>query len=119
MVDKLTYCLCIGLKIRRTNPQSFSSAGISAAFDQEKRKVHRAHVRIARVHQSHPLRRHMTVYCKAIFKILIMAGNSEKSPRRSDSHKQGKTQPISDDTENMEVCPYCGVILAKTASQKG
>jgi ssDNA-binding Zn-finger/Zn-ribbon topoisomerase 1 len=32
---------------------------------------------------------------------------------------QGKTQPISDDTEKIEICPDCGGALVKRQAKKG
>jgi len=52
---------------------------------------------------------------------LFMAGKSEINPRRSvsNSNDQGKTQPISEDTETMEICPDCGGALVKRQAKKG
>jgi len=53
--------------------------------------------------------------------LLFMAAKSETNPRRSvsDSNDQGKTQPISDDTETIEICPDCGGALVRRQAQKG
>lgn len=51
----------------------------------------------------------------------FMAGKSETNPARSasDSNGQGKTQPISDDTETIELCPDCGAALVKRQAKNG
>jgi hypothetical protein len=52
---------------------------------------------------------------------LFMSGNAEANPHRSvfNSDEQGKTQPISDDTETIEICPDCGGALVKRQAIKG
>ena len=51
----------------------------------------------------------------------FMSGNAEADPHRSvlNSDEPGKTQPISDDTETIEICPDCGGALVKRQAKKG
>ena len=51
----------------------------------------------------------------------FMAGKPETTSRPilSNSNEQGKTQPISDDTEAIEICPDCGGALVKRQAKKG
>lgn len=53
--------------------------------------------------------------------LLSMAGKSEANPPRSaaEPNDQGKTQPVSDDTETIEICPDCGGKLVKRQAKKG
>jgi predicted RNA-binding Zn-ribbon protein involved in translation (DUF1610 family) len=53
--------------------------------------------------------------------LLFMAGKSETNPARSasDSNGHGKTQPLSDDTETIELCPDCGAALVKRQAKNG
>jgi very-short-patch-repair endonuclease len=52
---------------------------------------------------------------------LFMTEKSETNPHRSvsDSNDQGKTQPVSDDTETIEFCPDCGAPLVKRQAKNG
>ena len=52
---------------------------------------------------------------------LFMTEKTETNPHRSvsDSNDQGKTQPVSDDTETIEFCLDCGAPLVKRQAKTG